>query len=184
MISQENEELTTYVYELIDEKLKKDANLLLRVQDIPNSGLRALIYAKLSCLSQEYNINLIISISVNTKILDSIDSKTNVDMCKVLGVLLDNAIEATSATEKKLIGVSLYIENNIFNIIISNSFTDTLDFDKIDMITYSTNGKNRGCGLPLAKIIINSNKKLKILERLMMIFFHKFCRFVCDFCKR
>ena len=52
MISQENEELTTYVDELIDEKLKKDTNLLSRVQDIPNGGLRALIYAKLSCLSQ------------------------------------------------------------------------------------------------------------------------------------
>ena len=75
--------------------------------------------------------------------------------------IFGQSIEATSATEKKIIGVSLYIENNIFKIIISNSFTDTLDFDKMDMITYSTKGKNLGYGLPLAKMIINSNKKFK-----------------------
>ena len=146
--------------ELINENLKKDTNLLSKVQDIPNGGLRALIYSKLVRLEPNFNINLIVSRKINSKTLDSIDPKTNVDMCKILGVFLDNAIEAAVVTDKKIVGISLYIENNFFKIIISNSY-DFIELDKMGTDNYSTKGRGHGYGLLLVKKIIASNKKIK-----------------------
>lgn len=160
MVLPENKELTNYMNELINENLKKDTNLLSKVQDIPNGGLRALIYSKLVRLEPNFNINLIVSRKINSKTLDSIDPKTNVDMCKILGVFLDNAIEAAGVTDKKIVGISLYIENNFFKIIISNSY-DFIELDKMGTDNYSTKGRGHGYGLLLVKKIIASNKKIK-----------------------
>lgn len=160
LLEDENKEACDYISELLKEKSDKDKTLLERVKDIPNGGLRALIYSKLSPLSEEFKICLSISRTINSKTLDMICPSLNVDMCKVLGVFLDNAIEASSEAPKKVVGVELFCEENKFYIIISNSFTGNIDVEKMMNTNYSSKGVGHGYGLLLAKSIITNNKHL------------------------
>lgn len=161
MIKDNNNELNEYIDTLLNEHKKKDKDLMNQVQNIPNSGLSALIYSKLLGLSKEFNINLIVSRTVTAKKMSLISNETNVDIYKILGVFLDNAIEAANLTEDKILGIELFVENNQFNIIISNSFIDIIDLEIIDEPKYSTKGQNRGYGLTLVKSILSKNTLIK-----------------------
>lgn len=106
-----------------------------------------------------------------------IDVKTNFfessicmyDLCKVLGILLDNAIEAASISEEKVVDFK-FIENKkcrkkIF--IIENTFLSTREFDvdKIYIKGYTTKNsavQTHGLGLWTVKKIVESNERINL----------------------
>jgi len=160
MLNDTNIKLQEYIDVLLKEYKEKDKSLLNKVQNIPNGGVRALIYAKLVKLNDNYNVSLIVSREINTKLLDFISPETNVDICKILGVFLDNAIESAQMSNEKVIGIELYVQNGQFKIKISNTYNNELDLEKIDLPSYSTKGNGRGYGLTLVKQIVSQNKDL------------------------
>ena len=88
------------------------------------------------------------------------DSMLIEDICKILGVYLDNAIEATENILDKEIIISLYKDKGSIVIEISNTFLGEVDLNKINNIGYTTKVGNHGYGLPLCNEIINKNEKL------------------------
>lgn len=161
MVNPKNIKLVEYVEALLKEKSKEDKKLINKVSNIPNGGLRALIYSKLVCLDESYNVTIIVSRKVNVKTLESIDSKTNVQMCQLIGVFLDNAIEAASMTKDKIIAIDLWCDEEKFRITISNTYVGTIEIEKISNPSYTTKGDNHGFGLTLAKRIIEKNSNFK-----------------------
>ena len=75
-------------------------------------------------------------------------------LCRIIGVYLDNAIEASAISNEKLLGIEIYLNNNDVEIIISNSYLGKVDTKNVNEKGYSTKGKNRGYGLPLVKNIL------------------------------
>ena len=108
--------------------------------------------------------------------LEKIDNKTYTMICKIVGIVFDNAIEATLSSKKKQLLFDVYEENNDIIIDIEISFNNTVYIEKISNKNYSTKGKNRGLGLYIVKKMINSNKKLSLEQKIDKdIFITKLC---------
>lgn len=91
-----------------------------------------------------------IGITVDIEIRDSVEkvAMDRLDLSRILGIFLDNAIEAALETEHPWIGFVMYQHDTSTSILISNSFIDhgisCSDFNKPSV---STKGSNRGIGL-------------------------------------
>ena len=63
-------------------------------------------------------------------------------------------------SEKKQLGIEIYKVKNDIEIIISNTYSNKVDKDKIGNERYSTKGLTRGHGLLLVKRILKNNNRL------------------------
>lgn len=147
-----------FIDEIIKGNINENEKLFALIYKIPFTSLRGLFYCKLlNC--QEKNININCNISDIKEV--RVNSKTEIDICQIIGVLLDNAIEATLLTNNKNISIYLYQENNKIIIQISNTFCGTIYPSKLGF-GFTTKGMGRGYGLKLVKSIINKHKHLKL----------------------
>ena len=97
-------------------------------------------------------------IDVFLDISDRIDniSMDIIDMVRVIGILIDNAIEAAEICEKPIIKLGLIKKKESILIVIINSCVeDTPPVYKVFQKGFSTKGKDRGMGLSNVRDIIN-----------------------------
>ena len=64
-----------------------------------------------------------------------------------MGVTLDNALEASLNSKEKVVYLKLSETNEKIIINIQNTFSGSIDFDKLGKINYSSKGTNHGLGL-------------------------------------
>jgi two-component system sensor histidine kinase AgrC len=69
------------------------------------------------------------------------------ELCRVLGILLDNAIEANQTLDDKFINISIKLLDNTYIVSIENPFSQTLSVNEIYKKGTSSKGENRGLGL-------------------------------------
>lgn len=156
----ENSRLKEYLNELIDEhKNIKETKILNHIDKLP-SGLKGLVYYKLSGVDEDIKINLF----VNSKFsgFNNMSCKDSRDLLKIVGILLDNAIESASKAKKKYILIEISMKRGVFYLNITNSCTKNVDMDKLMDMGFSTKGKNRGYGLAIIKDIIRNDDRYKI----------------------
>jgi two-component system sensor histidine kinase AgrC len=141
---------------IIKEYENKDKNLFVNLYNLP-AGLKGLLYYKVYEM-KNFNINVFLNIS-NKVIpkLEKIDSKNFAKLCKILGIVLDNAKEASENSEDKNIAIDIYKENKKIVIYVENSTKNDVEISKIYEKNYSTKGKDRGLGLYIAKEIVNNS---------------------------
>lgn len=159
-----NKKLINYIDNLADIKTRATDRHLEELNRIPEGGMRGLIYYKM-ILMQEKRIDFDLNISRNVtmKILRNLPDDIKVDLCKILGIYIDNAIQAVEGLSKKNVQISFYINpsEKCLNITIMNSYQGTIELDKICDAGYSTKGKGRGLGLAIAQQILNKNGKIE-----------------------
>ena len=98
-------------------------------------------------------------IDVTIDIPDKVDDfpMDTVDLARILGIFLDNAIEAASATEQPQIGLNIIQHDAGISIIISNCFQDNgAVLHELKQSGFSTKTGHQGIGLSNAQKIINS----------------------------
>ena len=78
------------------------------------------------------------------------------ELYSIIGVYLDNAIQAAKESNKKEVSLESYKENEKIAIVIANTYNGKIDFEKLDNYGYTTKGKNHGVGLHLVKKIIEN----------------------------
>ncbi len=131
------------------------------------SGLKGIFYYKLYGLQKDgYNININISKQISNS-LKKVDYKDYVIVYKMIGILLDNAIEAAKKTKDKIINIDIYNEDNNIIIIIDNTFKGKIDKYKINEKNYTTKGKNRGLGLYIIKNLISNSDSIKFEQSIL-----------------
>lgn len=163
MLTPENEEAIKFIDALINEKQKQNKSIKKLCNKIPNGGLRATIHLKLQKMKKlDIKHELHVDRSVKSSTLINLDAKTNLDICNIISIYLDNAIEHIQKheKEKRIVSVAIYIENNELLIAIGNYVDDEFEIDRIEETKYSTKDNGRGYGLVLAKETIENNKKL------------------------
>ena len=157
------EDVIKYIDTLIDNKIQDNEKIMKKTAKIPSGGLRATIYSKL-CLMDKLKIKYKLNISRDVKTTDLIDldEELVLKICRILGVFLDNAIEAVKTLKKKEISVEMYILDNKLCVDITNNFKGNLELDKISEAKYTTKGNGHGYGLTLVNQILN--EEIGILE--------------------
>lgn len=149
----------------IDEMLKFsiiiDEQAIEDLKNIPKGGLKGLLYYKVA-LAKNKNVKLIIEVSpkVNT-LLKKISEKHLRQLCIVLGIYLDNALEAAEISKKKTVTLEVYELNKVINFAISNTYKELLPLKTMKKKGFTTKGNNHGKGLYFVNKIINKTKWLK-----------------------
>lgn len=157
-----NKKVNAFIDSILDNKLDDDKRIMQETSIIPAGGLRGLIYSKLLLMSKksiDYELDVASSVRV-VDILDYSDS-TMLDICKILGIFIDNSIEEMDNVEDKYIVIEMFKEEDVLKILISNTYDNTIDKTNIDKAGVTTKGDNHGYGLSLVKKIIKNNTKLK-----------------------
>lgn len=135
-----------------ENKLKITENIFTSLSHIKNLGVKGLINAK---LSEAMRNGIRVEISIFNDI--DIQSVKTIDACRIMGIFLDNAIEAANVAEDKVLSISMLKENGSCNITICNSFAGEIDRSRLFSKGYSTKGKSRGLGLHIVKNLIEKD---------------------------
>lgn len=150
-----------YIDSLLHNETEEDLETINKLKYIPKGGLKGLIYYKIDSMKKK-KIKTYINVSSelrSSKLWKTCDNNLQ-QISKVLGVYLDNAIEAAELTKEKMITIDVYLDDNSIVFEITNSFTGTIDIEKIGDKGYSTKGSGHGYGLALVNDIITKSDYL------------------------
>ena len=149
------------------DSVTEDANkthssyLISQLNKFPDGGIKGLLYYKLSMMDDEkikYDISVETGVKTNLKSLSTVEYK---NITKILGVLLDNAIDASKQTKNKKVVISVSKEKSMVIFNIQNTYKGKLDLSKIGT-GHTTKGQGHGYGLRLVKDIVDANDMFSI----------------------
>lgn len=129
--------------------INKNRSLYL-LKNIKINSLKGLLSSKIySADSKKINTYIEISDDINELAISELD------ICRIIGILFDNAIEAAALCSEKVINLAV-IRNQSYTsfIIINTCLKDTPPLQMIYEDGFSTKGKGRGVGLNTVKKII------------------------------
>lgn len=157
-----SDKILEYIDEIVKDSNKAGSSYLIsQLNNSPDGGIKGLLYYKLSIMEDEnikYSINVEKGVKTKLKTL-SINNYKNIT--KILGVLLDNAIDASKKSKHKKINISVIKDNKNIIFKIYNTYKGKIDIEKVGT-GYTSKGKGHGYGLRLVKDIINENKVFDI----------------------
>lgn len=157
-----DKKIIKFVDTIIDNRIKDNKTIMSETSIIPSGGLRGLVYSKLLIMDKNgIDYELDVSNSMRIVDLDIYDNDTVLDICKIIGIFLDNAIEEVMNLEEKYIIIEMYNTDNKINVSITNIFDNTKSKENIYKVGFSTKGGNHGYGLSLVKKLVNRNNLLK-----------------------
>lgn len=161
-LSEENDkELCSYIDSIIGDKKSVKSAKFSKFKYLPSNGLKGFFYYKfIEAEKRGIKVSLNISKLVENSYLGDMKTKDFKYLTRIIGVYLDNAIEAASTSKDKKLGIEIYEVKGIIQIIISNTYDNAIEKDKVGNERYSTKGKNRGHGLLLVKRILNENNRI------------------------
>jgi two-component system sensor histidine kinase AgrC len=158
MIKKKDKDVIKYIDTIVKDEKEDDEALYTRVKNIPSGGLQGIIYQKmLSMKDNKILFSLDVSRDVRKIDLDNIGIENNYKLCKIVGVLLDNSIEESLNVKDKCIMISLYVDDNMLVIDVSNRFGCEIDIDRLDDVGYTTKGDGHGYGLSLVKDLVSKS---------------------------
>lgn len=142
--------LKNYFSEIQEQvKILRDNNPF-SIEKVKNLAIRGLLTAKLVA-AQKSNISMYMEVDKDV-ILEECFMK-DTDLCEILGIYLDNAIEAAAQAINKKVSVCIIEDSECISIIIENTYKDTPNSLK-NQSKHSKNNTERGLGLKLSKEIL------------------------------
>lgn len=158
MADKNEKNISDYISSIIDTQYADNDLLIMKTNRIPSGGLRGLVYYKmLTMKDKKISVELDVDRSLRSVDFSNIPVKTNQELCKIVGVFLDNAIQEVEKLKVKKIDIVLNYSEDEVTIKISNNYDGTIDIDKISDKGYTTKGKGHGYGLSLVKQIVDEN---------------------------
>lgn len=164
----ENKKAINYINNVLKESDDSDNLMLNKVGFIPEGGLQGLIHKKIDLMKKK-DIDVFLQVDDNLKELnfDKFSTQKNKNICTIVGILLDNALEASELADEKNVSIILATDKNKLIVNISNTYKGRIDATRIDEAGYSTKGKNRGFGLEIVKNIVEENNYLRNERQIM-----------------
>ena len=147
-----------------NERMNQGRYRLQKLSKLQNSAIKGLVSNKII-----YAMNQGIDVFVD--LMDEVkDIAINtIDLCRVLGIYMDNAIEAANECDNKEIKFNVIKEDNSVTFVIMNSFVNHgLSLSDMEKQNVSSKGEGRGLGLNNVKEILsrynNVNKVTEIKD--------------------
>lgn len=128
------------------------------LKNLQNIPLKSLLLANIAkAESKNININIEISEPIIHLAINPID------ISRLIGIFLDNAIEESETTNEKLLNIAIILKGVSTLIVIQNSCRDNIPIYQLNQKGFSTKGyNNRGLGLYTAKEIISKNSNCSL----------------------
>lgn len=142
-----------------DKQIFPISNLLNKEKDAVTKLHNLEIIELKSLISVKINYALSLKIEVNLEIVEKIDkiNMKSLDLVRIIGILLDNAIEACQECEKPSFGLSIIKMDKDITFIIKNTYVkQAIDYSKLGSLGISSKGERRGTGLYNIKSITNT----------------------------
>ena len=139
--------------------VKSDKHITL-LKNIKITPLKALVSYKLLAAQSQ-------GIEINAEVLEEVDklSIKTIDICRIIGIFLDNAIEAAMQCEKKFVHFAIIKTTDNIIIVILNSCPKNIPpIYQLYKKNFSTKGTNRGIGLTSVKELIDTSYKNILLN--------------------
>ncbi len=151
------------MYEKLQENLKEINNIEMLNPDIINDPALYNILNTKYGIAKECGVDMEIEVMIDFKELD-VD---RLDLCRIFGILLDNAIEAAKECDKKEVYIKFYkdMEKDRNLIKIENTYKNRdIDINRIFDKEYTSKSEknSHGLGLWRAKKILNKNNNLNL----------------------
>ncbi|MDD6657906.1 MAG: GHKL domain-containing protein, partial [Lachnospiraceae bacterium] len=126
------------------------------VKDIQPPELKGILYEKvLKAVASDVNIRVIPDYELN------IQYKAMKDLCRIIGILTDNAIEAAEETDEKSVDIRMSKMEYGYQITIQNTYFTKPDLVHLYQKGYSTKGEDRGLGMYYARELILDHEELE-----------------------
>ncbi len=149
------------IQDIINENLTISNRTIVSLKDLPSKELKGIIYYK-TIVAEKNKINIDIVININNKsILNKLSNYKITTITKLIGILLDNAIDAAKISRKKVIAIEIYELKDKVNIVISNTFRNISIVNNRFEKGITTKGKGHGNGLYFVKKILDKNPWIK-----------------------
>ena len=135
----------------ISSLLNKEKDAVAKLHNLQIIELKSLISVKI-------NYALELKIEVNLEITEKVDTVNmkSVDLVRIVGILLDNAIEACQECEKPSLSLSIIKMHKDITFIVKNTYVkQDIDYSKLGSLGMSSKGARRGTGLYNIKTITN-----------------------------
>ena len=146
--------------EILEDNIEIEGEVVHRLKELPKGGLKGLMYYK-AAIAQKKKIKLTVDVSLKRKtLLNKLTEEKIKTICKLVGIYFDNAIEAAQETKKKDVLLEIYELTDKVNIVISNTYNKSDNFDKRNERGVTTKGEGHGNGLYFANNLVAKNKWL------------------------
>lgn len=157
-----SDKLLDYIDSITQDANKTHSSYLIsQLNKFPEGGIKGLLYYKLSIMEDEnIKYELDVQTGVKTK-LNSLSTNMYKNITKILGVLLDNAIDASKKSKEKQIIISVLKDKSNVIFSISNSYKGKLNLDKMGT-GFTTKGLGHGYGLRLVNDIMKETNSFKV----------------------
>ena len=136
----------------ISNLFNKEKDVVAKLHNLDIIELKSLISVKI-------NYALELKVEVNLEIIEKIDkvNMKSIDLVRIIGIFLDNAIEACQECEKPSIDLSIIKMDKDITFIVKNTYIKkNIDYCKLGTLGISSKGERRGTGLYNVKTIINA----------------------------
>lgn len=161
-------EIIKYIDSIVGDKTSSKMSKYSKFKYLPSNGIKGFFYYKfMEAEKRSIKVSVNISKKIEDSFLGKLDTKNFKDLVRIIGVYLDNAIEASAESEDKKLGIEIYLIKNDIEIIISNTFNNDINPEKIGKEKFTTKGKNHGHGLLLVKHILHNNSIFEVSSKIV-----------------
>lgn len=131
----------------------------IKINGTDNLKVRAIKGLVTTKILQAQGKNIPISIEV-PELIDHIEMNT-VDLSRIIGIIIDNAIEASEELEDALIRIAfINVETSVMFIVMNKCKEDMPKIHELFQDSFSTKGDNRGLGLTTLKDITDTTENV------------------------
>ncbi len=134
--------------ELLDSLIKEYNQSFYVKHDINSlpSGINGIVIEKLYDY-KDIDFNIITEDCIKDNILNKLGPRNYNALCESLGIVLDNALYASSKSPEKMLYLKFEENKNYILFKISNSFAGCIDIEKFGTLNYTSKEKGHGLGL-------------------------------------
>lgn len=153
-----NKEIIKKINNILEDSITIEESWVEQLKLLPKGALKGLIYYKMAIAQKN---NIVVTTDVSTKSVKYFSKLSKHDwniLSQLMGIYLDNAVEASALTKKKRICIEIYPNNDNLHIVISNTVNQKINIDNINKKGYTTKGVGHGNGLHYAKKILLKTK--------------------------
>jgi|GEM_PF-6768671 len=153
--------LQEYYYEEFSElskSLNADSRIVDQLQRVKIKELKSILLYKLNMATE---IGLDVHIEVKFVVANL--PMSNMKVCQIIGILLDNAIEASQVSSEKILKLAIISGEHKTTVIIENSWvTVAIPMNKFFEKGFSTKGESRGLGLATVDELVGKYEQLEL----------------------